>query len=128
MNSFKVYVCENQPVTVEGLLCIFERHPDIQVGGQAPDLGIAIAELASLSADVLLLGQPFNAKSILPLLSHARESDLQTSTVLWVGELSEMDSFRALQMGARGIVRKTQPVSTQMVPFRNSLSGTGVCP
>jgi two-component system, NarL family, nitrate/nitrite response regulator NarL len=123
VNSFKVYVCENQPVTVEGLLCIFERHPEIQVVGQAPDLGIAIAELASVSADVLLLGQPFNAKSILPLLSHARESDLQTSTVLWVGELSEMDSFRALQMGARGIIRKTQPVSTLMECLRTVAGG-----
>ena len=79
MNSFKVYVCENQPVTVEGLQSIFERHPEIQIAGQAPDLGLAVAELASISADVLLLGQPFNAKSILPLLSHARESDFSDS-------------------------------------------------
>ena len=124
MNLFKVYICDNQPVAVEGLVCIFERHPEIVVAGQASDLGVAIAELASLSADVLLLGQPFSARSILPLLNQAREADLQTSTVLWVGELSEMDSFRALQMGARGIVRKTQPVATLLECLRTVATGS----
>ncbi|HYP07910.1 MAG TPA: response regulator transcription factor [Bryobacteraceae bacterium] len=124
MNSFKVYVCENQPVTVEGLRRVFERHTEIQMIGQAPDLGVAIAELASMSADVLLLGQPHAAKSILPLLSQAREADLQTATVLWVGELSEMDSFRALQLGARGIVRKTQPVDILIECLRTVAGGS----
>jgi two-component system, NarL family, nitrate/nitrite response regulator NarL len=124
VNSFKIYVCENQPVAVEGLRCIFDRSPEIQVAGQAADLGVAIAELASVPADVLLLGQPFAAKSILPLLSQAREADLPTSTVLWVGELSEMDSFRALQMGARGIVRKTQPVEILMECLRTVAGGS----
>lgn len=124
MNPFKIYVCENQPVSVEGLRRIFERHPEIQMTGHASDLGVAIAELASISADVLLLGQPQAAKSILPLLSQAREADLQTATVLWVSELSEMDSFRALQLGARGIVRKTHPIETLMECLRTVAAGS----
>jgi two-component system nitrate/nitrite response regulator NarL len=123
VNPLKIYVCENQPVAVEGLRSIFDRSPEIVVAGQASDLGVAIAELASLSVDVLLLGQPQAAKSILPLLSQAREADLRTATVLWVAELSEMDSFRALQMGARGIVRKTQPVETLIECLRTVAGG-----
>jgi DNA-binding NarL/FixJ family response regulator len=124
VNPFNIYVCENQPVVVEGLRSIFSRCPEIQVVGQASDLGIAIAELASVSADVLLLGQPLAAKSVLPLLSQSREADLQTATVLWVGELSEMDCFRALQMGARGIVRKTQPIEVLMECLRTVAGGS----
>lgn len=123
MNSFKIYVCENHPVAVEGLRCIFERDPEMRIVGEASDLGVAIAELASISADLLLLGQPFAAKSILPLLAQAREADLQVATVLWAGEMSEMDSFRALQMGARGIIRKTQPIPTLLECLRAVAGG-----
>jgi DNA-binding NarL/FixJ family response regulator len=107
-----IFVCENQPVLVEGLHRVVERHPDLQIVGQAADLGVGIAEFARTRANIFLLGQPFSAKSILPMLGQAREADLGASLVIWVGELSEMDSFRALQMGARGIVRKTQSADT----------------
>jgi two-component system, NarL family, nitrate/nitrite response regulator NarL len=121
---FKVYICENQPVVVEGLRSIFSGCPEIQIVGHASDLGLAIADLASVSADVFLLGQPFAAKSILPMLSQVREADLHTGTVLWVGDLSEMDCFRALQMGARGIVRKTQPVEVLLECLRTVAGGS----
>lgn len=124
VNSFKIYVCENQPVAVEGLRRVFESYPEIEIAGHAADLGVAIAELASTPADVFLLGQPLASKSILPLLSQVRESDLRSATALWVGELSEMDSFRALQMGARGIVRKTQPPEILVECLRTVASGS----
>ena len=124
MNSFTIYVCENQPVLVEGLRRIVESVNDMAIAGHASDLGIAIAELAGIDVDVLLLGQPFSAKSILPLLGHLREADIQVPIVLWVGDLSEMDSFRALQMGAKGILRKTQPPDTLLECLRAVASGS----
>jgi two-component system nitrate/nitrite response regulator NarL len=78
--------------------------------GEASEVEVAIAELASRSADVLLLGQPLSSKSVLPLLMQVKEANLQVATVLWVADLSQMDCIRALQIGALGIVRKTQPV------------------
>jgi two-component system, NarL family, nitrate/nitrite response regulator NarL len=124
VNSFTIYICENQPVLVEGLRRIVESVDDMTIAGQASDLGIAIAELAAIDIDVLLLGQPFSAKSILPLLGHLREADIQVPIVLWVGDLSEMDSFRALQMGAKGILRKTQPPDTLLECLRTVASGS----
>jgi two-component system, NarL family, nitrate/nitrite response regulator NarL len=109
VNSFTIYVFENQPVLVEGLRRILDNCDDLKIVGHASDLGIAVAELSGLTVDLFLIGQPFSSKSVLPLLGQAREADLKCSLVLWVGEVSEMDSFRALQMGAKGIVRKTQP-------------------
>ena len=124
MNSFTLYICENQPVLVEGLRRIVESVDDMAIAGQASDLGIAIAELAAIDVDVLLLGQPFSAKSILPLLGQLRDADIQVPIVLWVGDLSEMDSFRALQMGAKGILRKTQPPDTLLECLRTVASGS----
>jgi two-component system, NarL family, nitrate/nitrite response regulator NarL len=124
VNPFTIYVCENQPVLVEGLQHIIDGCDDLKIIGQSSDLGVAIAELAGISADVFFIGQPFTAKSILPLLGQAREADVSASIVLWVGELSEMDSFRALQMGAKGIMRKTQPVSVVLECLRTVASGS----
>lgn len=124
MNSFTIYVCENQPILVEGLRRIADSADDMAIAGQASDLGIAIAELAAINVDILLLGQPFSARSILPLLGHLRDADIQVPIVLWVGDLSEMDSFRALQMGAKGILRKTQPPDTLLECLRTVASGS----
>jgi two-component system nitrate/nitrite response regulator NarL len=124
VNPFTIYVCENQPVLVEGLRRILSECEDLKLVGHSSDLGVAIAHLAAETVDVFLVGQPFTAKSILPLLGQVREADLHVAIVLWVGELSEMDSFRALQMGAKGIVRKTQPSSTLLDCLRTVASGS----
>jgi two-component system, NarL family, nitrate/nitrite response regulator NarL len=124
VTPFTIYVCENQPMLVEGLQRVLDSVSDFKLAGQASDLGVAIAELASTQIDIFLIGQPFTAKSILPMLGQVREADLSTSIVLWVGDMTEMDSFRALQMGARGIVRKTQPTSIALECFRTVASGS----
>ena len=124
MTPVTIFACENQPVLVEGLERVVGRHPDLQIVGHAADLGVAIAEFARARAGIFLLGQPFSAKSILPMLGQAREADLGASLVIWVGDLSDMDSFRALQMGARGIVRKTQSADTLVECLRTVGSGS----
>lgn len=124
MNSFTIYVCENQPVLVEGLRRVLENCSDLKVIGHATDLGIAVAELSGLAVDLFLIGQPFTVKSVLPLLGQAREADLTCSMVLWVGEVSEMDTFRALQMGAKGIIRKTQPAEALLECLRTVAGGS----
>ena len=124
MSSFTIYVCENQPVLVEGFRRVLENCDDLNIVGSASDLGVAIAELAGAEVNLFLMGQPFTAKSVLPMLGQAREADLRCSLVLWVGEISEMDCFRALQMGAKGIVRKTQPIADLIECLRTVGSGS----
>ncbi len=124
MSSFTIYVCENQPVLVEGLRRVLESCEGMLIIGQASDVGVAIAELSGAKIDLILLGQPFTAKSILPLLGQLREADIQIPIVLWVGDLSEMDSFRALQMGARGIIRKTQSAQALIECLQTVASGS----
>jgi DNA-binding NarL/FixJ family response regulator len=97
---------------VEGLQSVVGRHPELRIIGHATDLCVAVAEFRRARADIFLLGQPPSAKSVLPLLGQAREADLGASLVVWVNDVSEVDLFRASQMGARGIVRKTQSADT----------------
>lgn len=124
MNPNTIYVCENQPVLVEGLQRVIENADDLKIVAQSSDLGVAIAELSVSKADLFLIGQPCTAKSILPLLVQAREAELNSALVLWVCDMSEVDSFRALQLGARGIVRKTQPTYALLECLRAVANGS----
>ena len=48
---------------------------------------------------------------MLPILGKTRQAGVAGHIVAWASELSDTDSFRALQMGARGVIIRTQPVS-----------------
>lgn len=106
-----IFICESQPIVIEGLIRVLERTSDIDLSGHAADLEVAVQQMESTCPAVFLLGQPPNAKSVLPLLSRARQAGVSAPIIVWVSELSDMDSFRALQMGARGVVTRTQPVN-----------------
>jgi DNA-binding NarL/FixJ family response regulator len=43
--------------------------------------------------------------------------------VLWINELAEVDCFRALQVGARGILKKTMPVDSVLECLRSVNNG-----
>jgi two-component system nitrate/nitrite response regulator NarL len=97
---------------VEGLVRVFDACADIHLAGHSSDVATAINEIALRPVDVLLLGQPPTARSILPLLAQVRDAQVTARVVLWVGEMSEMDAFRALQMGARGVITRVQPIAS----------------
>jgi DNA-binding NarL/FixJ family response regulator len=118
-----LFACENQPVVVEGLIRVLEPCEDLKLVGHAADINDAVQYLLSRTVDVLLLGQPPTTRSILPLLAQVREAHLQARIVLWVGEMSEMDAFRALQMGARGVTTRVQPVASLLECLRTVARG-----
>jgi DNA-binding NarL/FixJ family response regulator len=119
-----VYACENQPVVIEGLVRVFQSCADLTLTGHTADLDTAAKEVLSIRPDVVLIGQPPTAKSVLPLLARLRESGVTSQVVLWVTELSDMDSFRALQMGARGVITRTQTAPVLLDCIRAVARGT----
>ena len=118
MNPLSVFACENQPIIIEGLFRVLEGLDDLRLLGHAADIETSLRCISMDRPDILLLGQPPALKSILPLLARARQSDSEVRTVLWVAELSDMDSFRALQMGARGVITRTQSIETMLECLR----------
>jgi DNA-binding NarL/FixJ family response regulator len=118
-----LFACESQPVVVEGLIRVLEPCQDLKLVGHAADINAAINEVLLRPVDVLLLGQPPTTRSILPLLAQVREARIAPRIVLWVGEMSEMDAFRALQMGARGVTTRVQPIASLLECIRTVARG-----
>jgi two-component system, NarL family, nitrate/nitrite response regulator NarL len=120
--SISVFACENQPVVVAGLESVLARFPDIRFAGHAPSVEAARSAIAP--SDILLLCQAPVMRSPLPMLVQARQAQLPGTMVVWVAEMSEMDVFRALQMAARGIIRRTQSPEALVECFRAVHSGS----
>jgi DNA-binding NarL/FixJ family response regulator len=126
LTGVTIYVCESQPVVVEGVIRVLEGCTDLTLAGYATDMTRAIEEVSLNAPDVFVVGQPPAARSILPLLAQVRDAGVTARTVLWMNEVSEMDAFRALQMGARGVTTRIEPIASFLACIRIVASG-GVC-
>lgn len=134
MKQFTLYICESQPVAAEGLKAVLSSDDRFTVAGNAADIRDCTRQVAEVQPALILIGQPHSTRSVLPSIGPARDAAPGARVVLWIGEISESDSFRALQLGARGIVKRTSPVPTLIecllavgegnVWVENSLAGT----
>lgn len=71
-----------------------------------------MAEILRLKPELVLTGHASGLKSTFQFASEVRIFAPGTQVILWISEMSEDDCFRALQMGIRGVVKKTLPVSS----------------
>jgi two-component system, NarL family, nitrate/nitrite response regulator NarL len=63
-------------------------------------------------------------KGAMQFISDLRSLSPSSQPVLWVADLAEVESFRVLQMGARGVLKKILPVSSLLDCVRTVGSGT----
>ena len=75
------------------------------------------------SPKVCLIDKSFGTKSVFQIVSDLKARSPETEPVLWAAEVSEVESFRALQVGARGILKKTLPVEVILDCIRTVAKG-----
>ena len=110
MTQTTVFACESQPIVVEGLSKLLEGCEDLRLVGSAPTLTDALTSVREIQPDVLLVDHSAGLKIVLQFISDVKSTWARCQPILWVHDLAEIDSFRALQFGARGILKKTLPV------------------
>jgi len=118
-----IYACESQPVTVEGLQKVLAECEDLEFVGSLARPTDAMEALARIRPDIVLIDLAGGFSPALRLVSALRASSSKSMPVLWVVDLPEGEAFRALQMGVRGIVRKTLPVSKLIECLREVAKG-----
>ena len=108
--SISVFVCEPQPIIIEGLQKVFGETNDIVFAGAVSRPAEALDAVQRTRPNIVLIDGTSGLTASLRLLGHLKAA-APAHPVLWVIDLPEMDAFRALQMGARGIVKKTLPTA-----------------
>ncbi len=114
MNKIRIFACEAQPVVVEGLTKILAETTNFILAGSAPTLRTALDAIRAEHPDLILVDQSPGLKLVFQFIADVRSTWPSCQPVLWVNDLAEVDCFRALQLGARGILKKTVPVSAML--------------
>jgi two-component system, NarL family, nitrate/nitrite response regulator NarL len=111
VSTLTVFACEPQPIVLEGLQKVLSQSEAFQFLGSASNLIEALGAVREYHPDILLVDHTGGLKMVLQFISDARSIWPKCQPVLWVNDLAEIDCFRALQVGARGVLKKTLPVS-----------------
>jgi two-component system, NarL family, nitrate/nitrite response regulator NarL len=119
VNQLTVFVCEAQPIVVEGLAKVLSGCEDLSYLGSASSLNDALETLRDLRPDIVLVDQSPGLKVVFQFISDVKNTWAPCHPVLWVNDLAEIDCFRALQLGARGILKKSLPIESLIECLRS---------
>ena len=122
MSSITVLACESQPIVIEGLQRVLGETSDLVFAGAVSRPADALDAIQRSQPNVILIDGSTGLTAALRLLGHLKAVG-PTYPVLWVVDLPEMDAFRALQMGARGIIKKTLPTAILLECLREVGAG-----
>lgn len=122
MSQISVFVCEPQPIIIEGLQKVLADTSDLVLAGAVARPAEAIEAVQRIRPTIVLIDGTSGLTAALRLLGQLKTA-APAHPVLWVMDLPEMDAFRALQMGARGILKKTLPTSRLIECLRDVGSG-----
>ena len=122
MGSISVFVCESQPIVIEGLRKVVAETNDLLFAGTVARPADVLDAIQNIRPNIVLIDGSAGLTAALRLLGHLKAAG-PIHPVLWVVDLPEMDAFRALQMGARGIVKKTLPTATLLECLREVGAG-----
>jgi two-component system nitrate/nitrite response regulator NarL len=114
MSAYRLFLCESQPVVVEGLTGILAGFNDFDLIGTAPTPVESIARIAELQPDLVMVDQSSGIRPVFTFLTELKIASPNTRAVLWIVDLAEIECFRALQLGARGILRRSLPIPTML--------------
>lgn len=107
MERITVCLCDPQPVVRQGLEAMLADSPEFELRAfceRVEDVG----GLASREKpDVLILDRGFGMQQALDALAAVRSRSPETAVVFWAAAITDVECFRAMQAGARGIMKKT---------------------
>jgi DNA-binding NarL/FixJ family response regulator len=118
VNRFRVFACEAQPIVLEGLAQVLSQDAGFEYLGSASHLTEALDVVREQHPDIVLVDQSAGLKQVFQFISDVKSTWSRCQPVLWANDLAEIDCFRALQLGARGILKKTVPVAAMIECLR----------
>jgi two-component system nitrate/nitrite response regulator NarL len=123
LSRISVFACEAQPIVLEGLAKVLSDCEDLDFAGSASALGETFAAVRQCQPDIVLLDHSAGLKAVFEFIADVKGAVGSCHPVLWVHDLADVDCFRALRSGARGIVKKTLPVSALLDCLRSVAGG-----
>ena len=83
---------------------------DFDYQGSVPTLSDAFSAARQIQPDIILVDHSAGLKAVFEFIAEVKSASGKCQIVLWVQDLAEVDCFRALRCGARGVLKKTSQV------------------
>ena len=102
-----VFLCDPQPIVQEGLKTILDGQENFELVGTAGSLEEAFSEIGLNPPNLAIVDRSFGIHNLLDWITRLRQASPETQLVVWAATISDLECFRVLQAGPRGILRKT---------------------
>lgn len=122
--AITVGACETQPLMVEGLASVLAASGDFRCAGAVGQLEEVDAFVAVVQPRILVLDKSFGVQAVLEWIAERRLKSASLGVVVWGLSITEAEALRFLQIGAKGILRKTATPETILACLRAVAGGT----
>src|SRR6266496_4867108 len=107
-NRIRILLIDDHELVRTGLRIALERHPHLAVVGEAGNRADALAIAARERPDIILLDLDLGGVSSLDCLPELLAATKGGRAILVTGVRTPEEHYRAVQLGAMGLVRKEQ--------------------
>jgi DNA-binding NarL/FixJ family response regulator len=123
-----ISICETQPLTIKGLLHLLAETEDLTFGASHPSPAEWMMSPGAERTDVLIIDKGLGAKAVLDALQQLPTTLSPTRStvpivVVWGMSITESEALRFLQVGAKGIIRKSADGPTVLACLRAVIQG-----
>jgi two-component system nitrate/nitrite response regulator NarL len=118
-----VAICDTQPVTIRGLRALLAEQPDLEWIGEASSLVAGMDLVRNRAPGLLIVDKGFGLQPVVDWITNLRGANRETRVIAWGYSMSEAEALRAVQAGARGIVRKTASLNNLLACIRAVAAG-----
>jgi DNA-binding NarL/FixJ family response regulator len=119
----RIVIADDHLIVREGLSLILSSRQDLKVIGQAADGQEALKAVRTLKPDILLLDVDMPRMNGLEALRKLSEEDSDVKCVVLTASIENKQIVEALQLGARGVIRKETPARVLINCIRSVCNG-----
>ncbi len=125
---FQILIVDDHPLIREGMSAMLSRQDDLAVCGEASEVDSALAQIAKLNPDLIILDMSLKSGTGLDVIKQLRSNksgNADRTTPILVHSMYEDSLYaeRVLQAGAMGYVNKQESSETVLSAIRHVLSG-----
>lgn len=107
-----VFLCDAQPIVHQGLGALLESRDDLELAGGCAGIADLSVQIRRANPAILLIDRGFGMHTVMEWIGGARDTFPSLRVVIWAASVSDVESFRALQAGARAIINKSAPIES----------------
>jgi len=119
----RIVIADDHPVFREGLVKLLQAKPDLQVVGVAADGADAMALVAKLEPDLLLLDLAMPRMTGLVTLRELKDRAARARIIMVTAAIDRTEIITALQLGAQGVVMKGSASEVLFKSIRAVMAG-----